>query len=273
MKGRGSRRAALTVDVTTPSPARIYDYYLGGKDNFPADREVAGQVLSAVPEGRELAQANRQFLVRAVEYLAAEGIDQFIDLGTGIPTSPSVHDVARLANRNARVAYVDNDRQVVVHNRALLIQDAGISAVAGDVRYPGEFVDDPGIGEVIDFSRPVGVFFVAVLHFVTDSEDPWESVAYFRDLMAPGSYLVVSHVTSDGSDPYAVNAIREAYGSVSAPVVFRSARRISDFFDGFRLEYPGIVDVSEWRPPRGVHIREPAIRVLGGVGRKSPESR
>lgn len=265
------RRPALTVDVTTPSPARIYDYYLGGKDNFPVDREVAEQALSVVSEGRELARANRRFLARAVRFLASEGIDQFIDLGTGIPTSPSVHEVARLVNRNARVAYVDNDPQVVVHNRALLADDDGITAMAGDVRYPAEIADDPDVCKVIDFSRPLGVLFVAVLHFVTDTEDPWESVAYFRDLISPGSYLVLSHMTSDDSEPDAVNTIREAYGTASAPAVFRAARRIGDFFDGFRLEYPGIVDVSEWRPLPGEQIPERTVRVLGGVGRKSPE--
>jgi hypothetical protein len=259
---------AANIDVTTPSPARIYDYYLGGKDSFPADRQVAEQALSAVPEGRELARANRQFLVRTVEHLAREGIDQFIDIGTGIPTSPSVHEIARLVNRNARVAYVDNDPQVVVHNRALLAGDDGITAMAGDVRYPAEIADDPEVCKVIDFSRPVGMLFVAVLHFVSDTEDPWESVAHFRDLASPGSYLVLSHMTSDDSDPDAVNAIRKAYSSASAPAVFRTARRIGDFFDGFRLEFPGITDVSEWRPLPGEQIPERTVRVLGGVGKK-----
>jgi hypothetical protein len=253
--------------LTTPSPARIYDYYLSGKDNFPIDREVAEQALSVVPEGRELARANRRFLLRAVSHLATEGIGQFIDLGTGIPTSPSVHTAARLINSAARVVYVDNDPQVVVHNRALLAGGEGITAVAGDVRYPAEIADDPDVLEVIDFSRPVGVLFVAVLHFITDVEDPWESVAYFRDLMAPGSFIVLSHMTSDGSDPDAVNGVREAYESASAPAVFRTAQRIEDFFDGFSLEYPGIIDVSEWRPLPGGQTPERTIRVLGGVGR------
>ncbi len=268
VSGRGAHGRTSTVDVAVPSPARIYDYYLGGKDNFPVDREVAEQALSVVPEGRELARANRRFMARAVEYLAQEGIDQFIDLGTGIPTSPSVHEVARRINPGARVAYVDNDPQVVVHNRALLAGGEGISAVAGDVRYPAEIAADPGTCAVIDFSRPVGVLFVAVLHFVTDADDPWESVAYFRDLTAPGSYLVLSHMTSDGSYPGAVNAIREAYENASAPAVFRSARRIGDFFDGFCLEFPGVVDVSEWRPDPGAVSSEMSVRILGGVGRK-----
>jgi hypothetical protein len=266
---QGGNGRTSTVDVTIPSPARIYDYYLGGKDNFPVDREVAERALLVVPEGRDLARANRQFLVRAVKHLASEGIEQFIDLGTGIPTSPSVHEVARLVNRNTRVAYVDNDPQVVVHNRALLAGGEGINAVAGDVRYPAEIAGDPGVCELIDFSKPVGVLSVAVLHFVADTEDPWQSVAYFRDLMAPGSYLVLSHATTDDSDPGVINAIREAYDSASAPAVFRSARRIEDFFDGFRLEYPGIVDVSEWRPLPGAQVPDlPAVRVIGGVGRK-----
>jgi len=265
---QAARRPAFKVDVSMPSPARIYDYYLGGKDNFPVDREVAEQALSVVPEGRELARANRHFLVRAVSYLAAHGIDQFIDLGTGIPTSPSVHEAARAVNPGVRVAYVDNDTQVVIHNRALLAGYDGISAVAGDVRYPAEITDDPGVCKLVDFSRPAGVLFVAVLHFVTDAEDPWGSVAHFRELMAPGSYLVVSHVTSDGSDPDAVNAIRGAYANASAPAVFRTARRVGDFFDGFRLDYPGIVDVSQWRPLPGAAAPEISVRVLAGVGKK-----
>lgn len=261
-------RSSRTVDLTTPSPARIYDYYLGGKDNFPVDREVAQQTLAVVPDGRELARANRYFLVRAVTYLARQGIAQFIDIGTGIPTSPNVHGVARLVNRHARVAYVDNDPQVVVHNRALLAGSDGIVAIPGDIRYPAGIANDPELLAVIDFSRPVGVLCVAVLHFVTDRENPWASVAYFRDLMAPGSHLVLSHITSDDSDPEAVNAIKEAYEGAAAPAVFRTARQIGDFFDGFSLEHPGIVNVSAWRAPADEPLPAPAVRFLGGVGVK-----
>lgn len=262
-------RNSLTVDVTTPSPARIYDYYLGGKDNFPVDREVAEQALAAVPEGRELARANRYFLVRAVTHLASQGIDQFIDIGTGIPTSPNVHGVARLVNRRARVAYVDNDPQVVVHNRALLAGSDGIAAVSGDVRYPAGIANNPELLAVIDFSRPIGVLCVAVLHFVTDRENPWASVAYFRDLMAPGSHLVLSHITSDDSDQAVVAAIKEAYESAAAPAVFRTVRQIGDFFDGFNLVHPGIVNVSEWRSPEDEPVPAPVVRFLGGVGVKA----
>lgn len=271
MNGRTDRPVS-NYDVTTPSPARIYDYYLGGKDNFPVDREVAERALSVVPEGRELARANRGFLARAVGYLASQGIDQFIDLGTGIPASPSVHEVARLINRQATVAYVDNDTQVTVHNRALLAGHDGIAAVDGDVRYPAGIANDPDVLKVIDFSRPVGVLFVAVLHFVTDRENPRASVAYFRDLMAPGSHLVLSHITSDDSDPGAVSTIREAYEGAAAPAVFRTARQIGEFFDGFRLVAPGIVNVSEWRPASPEPVPAPAVRFLGGVGRKDGEA-
>lgn len=263
------RQDSLTVDVTTPSPARIYDYYLGGKDNFPVDREVAERALAVVPEGRELARANRYFLARAVTHLASQGIDQFIDIGTGIPTSPNVHGVARLVNRHATVAYVDNDPRVVVHDRALLAGYEGIAAVPGDVRYPAGIANDPELLTVIDFSRPVGVLCVAVLHFVTDDENPWASIAYFRDLMALGSHLVLSHVTSDDSDPEAVSTIREAYQGAAAPAVFRTARQIGDFFDGFRLVDPGIVNISEWRSPPGEPLPAPAMRFLGGVGMKA----
>lgn len=261
-----------TADVTTASPARIYDYYLGGKDNLPVDREIAERALSVVPDGRELARANRYFLVRAVSYLASQGINQFIEIGTGIPTRPNVHGVARLVNRWAVVAYVDNDPQVVVHNRALLADDSRIVAVAGDVRDPAGIASDPEVLKVIDFSRPVGVLFAAVLHFVTDEENPWASVAYFRDLMAPGSHLVLSHVTSDDSDPGAVATIREAYAGAAAPAVFRTARQIGEFFDGLSLVAPGIVDVSQWRSPPGEPLPAPAVRFLAGVGRKDAQA-
>lgn len=243
-----------------------------GKDNFPADREVAERALSVVPQGRELALANRYFLVRAVTHLARQGISQFIDIGTGIPSRPNVHGVARLVNRRATAAYVDNDPQVTVHNRALLAGDDGITAIDGDARDPAAIAADPELLEVIDFSRPVAVIFAAVLHFITDDENPRAAVACFRDLMAPGSYLVLSHITSDDSDPAAVAAIRRAYEGAAAPAVFRTARQIGRFFDGLTLVPPGITDVTQWRSPPGEPAPAYPVRFLAGVSRKDPEA-
>ena len=256
------------IDLTVPSPARMYDYYLGGKDHFPADREAAEKALALVPSGRELARANRAFLVRAVTYLADQGIDQFIDIGTGLPTSPTVHEAARSVIPDARVAYVDNDPLVMAHARAMLTDSDSVIAVQGDARHPFDFIGYGAVRELIDFSRPVGVLFAAVLHFVTDDEDPYRAVAWVRDRLAPGSYLVLSHVTSDGTDTAAMNTIQDAYKEASAPVVFRSTPGIARLLDGFGLVEPGLVEVSRWRSPRPAPAPA-AVRFLGAVGRKA----
>jgi hypothetical protein len=156
----------------------MYDFYLGGSHNYPVDREAARKALSMVPHGQEVARANRRFLVRVVDYLARNGIDQYIDIGAGIPTSPNVHEVARSVIPGARVVYVDNDTDVTTQNRELLAGlGDGIRAIYGDIRYPLNVVHDQALREVIDFSRPVGVLFVAVLHFLTNGDDPYNSVS------------------------------------------------------------------------------------------------
>jgi len=250
-------------DPSVPSPARMYDYYLGGKDNFPADREAAEQALSVVPFGREVARANRQFLVRAVTFMARGGIRQFIDLGTGLPTRPNVHEVARSVNPDARVLYVDNDPMVCSHARALLATNDGVAATRGDIRTPQAILDDPVTRTLIDFTRPVGVLFVAVLHFLTDDDQPLEQVAAFRWRMADGSMLTVSHITSDGTPPKVQAAIQDVYAEASAPAVFRTRQEIESFFGGLDLVKPGLVDVGAWRSLR----RSPPapLRFLGGV--------
>jgi S-adenosyl methyltransferase len=261
--------SADDMDITMPSPARMYDYYLGGKDNFPADREAAEKALSVVPCGWQVAWANRKFLVRAVRYLARKSIDQFLDLGTGIPTSPNVHEVARSIIPGAKVAYVDNDPIVIVHDRALLAStNEGITAARGDVRYPLNILSNHTVRQVVDFNRPVGVLFVAVLHFMTNNENPYESVAAFRDRVPVGSYVVISHITSDGTEPDVVATIEEIYAQASAPAVFRSKAEIGRLFDGFELVKPGLVEVSGWRGNNRKPANPPALRFLGGVGRK-----
>ena len=241
----------ITIDTSKASPARMYDYYLGGKDNFQVDREAAHRALLVFPEGRDLARENRGFLARAVEFVAGQGVRQFIDVGAGLPASPSVHEVVQKVHDQSRIVFVDNDPQVLAHNRAWHITGPGeqVIAVRGDARHPAGIAADPLVRDVIDFSRPVGLLLVAVLHFVRDEEDPWAAVAQFRDLLAPGSYLVLSHLTSDDSDEAMVNGITQAYAGAAAPAVFRTARQIGDFFDGFNLVDPGVVHVSQWRPP------------------------
>ena len=255
------------IDTTKAHPARMYDYLLGGKDHFACDREAAEKALSLVPSGRELARANRDFLVRTVTYLAGQGIDQFIDVGTGLPTSPSVHEAARSVIPDAKVAYVDNDPLVMAHARAMLADSGGVIAVRGDARHPYDFMTDDAVRKLVDFSRPVGLLFVAVLHFITDEENPYGSVAWVRDCAAPGSYLAVSHITSDGTDPAAMAAIQDAYKEATAPAVFRPASGIARFFDGFQMDPPGLADVAQWRTPDPAH-RPAAVRFLGAAGRK-----
>jgi hypothetical protein len=260
--------ASAGLDVQVPSPARIYDYYLGGKDNFAADRAAAEKALSVVPHGREVARSNRRFLVRAVRYMASQGVAQFIDVGTGFPTPPSVHQTAaaNLAVR-PRVVYIDNDPMVTSHNRALLAgsRAAAITVIDGDIRCPGQIFADQELWNAIDFTQPVGVLFVAVLHFIPAEDEPHGSVRAFCAQMAPGSFLAVSHITSDGTRAAVMATIRDAYRTASAPAVFRSRAEIEGFFTGLEVVHPGVVEVSAWHATMS---RFPALRILGGVGRK-----
>jgi hypothetical protein len=259
--------ASTGLDPRVPSPARIYDYYLGGKDNFAADRAAAEKALSVVPQGREVAWSNRRFLVRAVQHMASQGVAQFIDLGTGFPTSPSVHETAA-ANLTVRprIVYIDNDPVVTSHNQALLADSrAGITVIHGDIRCPGQIFARQELWNAIDFAQPVGLLFVAVLHFIPAEDDPHSSVHAFCAQMAPGSYLAVSHISSDGTAPAIMATIRDAYRTASAPAVFRSRAEIEGFFAGLQVVHPGVVEVSAWRARTSWN---PALRILGGVGSK-----
>lgn len=252
-----------------PSPARIYDYYLGGKDNYAIDRAAAEEALSVVPHGRQIARANRDFLIRAVTHMAERGIGQFIDLGTGIPTSPNVHQAARGINPGAKVAYVDNDPIVTTHNRALLARaDDRLLAVHGDIRNPYSVLARDDIWRLIDFSQPVGVLLVAALHFIPPEDDPEASVAAFVRTMAPGSYLALSHITSDGTPPAVIATIHEAYRTATAPAVFRTRRQILEFFSGLNLIEPGLADLSEWHTSP-CEDAPAALRFLAGIATKS----
>jgi hypothetical protein len=274
MTDRNNPFSVDNLDLTVPSPARIYDYFLGGKDNFPADREAAEKALSVVPHGREVAQANRQFLIGAVRLMASRGIRQFIDLGTGIPTSPNVHEVARSIHPDAKVLYVDNDPVVCLHASTLLTNVGdGVASIMGDIRSPQDLVAKRELRDLIDFTAPVGVLFVAVLHFLTSTDDPLSSVTVLADRMAADSYLAISHITSDGTAPAVMNTIESAYGSASAPAVFRTTNEIRALFAGLELVKPGLVDVSAWRGHGRIADVEPfALRFLGGVAKKTEPS-
>lgn len=240
-------RVPTGINPKVPNSARMYDYYLGGKDNFAADREAAEKIMALGPS-RDICLANRRFLGRAVRHVADQGIDQFIDLGTGLPNQNNVHEVAREAHPDAHVVYVDYDPVVIVHARALLAgTDTGITILPADVRKPASILDAPETKQLIDFTRPVGVVFLGVLHCLTDRDDPWGVVAEFRERMAPGSALIVSHLTDDAHPEVGV-AAREVYEEADAPLIHRSREQITRMFDGFDLVEPGVTHVADWRP-------------------------
>jgi hypothetical protein len=253
------------VDPTVPSAARIYDYLLGGKDNYAVDRAAADHVLAVAPDQRRLARGNRAFAVRAVRVLADAGIRQFIDLGTGFPTSPSVHEVARQADPSAQVVYVDYDPIVYTHNMALLANDDRVTSIHADIRQPEVILDDPDLRRLIDFDQPVGLLCVAVLHLISDAEDPGGVIARFRDRMAPGSFLVLSQFSSE-SDPAAMKQLREVARDTPVETYFRPADQVLRFFDGFELLDPGLTAVQDWRQDA---ITAPTrLKIIGAVGRK-----
>jgi hypothetical protein len=261
----GSQRRTTKVDQTEPSAARIYDYLLGGKDNYAVDREAAERLLAVVPDQRLLARANRAFVIRAVRYLAKAGIGQFIDLGTGIPTAPSVHEVVREIDGSARVVYVDRDPVVKVHNDALLATSDGVTSIEADIRRPEEILDQIRRQALIDFREPVAVVLAAVLHLVPDVQDPAGIVARFRAPLVPGSHLVLSQFAAH-SDPEAMAQLRAVADGTPVETYFRHREEILRFFDGFELLPPGLVDVERWRPD--IEPLSTRLKITGGVGRK-----
>jgi hypothetical protein len=264
--------AASKIDTSRAHPARMYDAYLGGKDNYAADREAVREVLRAAPEVRDTARANRAFLRRAVRFLACEaGIRQFLDIGTGIPSAGNVHEVAAEAAPGTRVVYVDNDPIVHTHANALLTGAGTTRIVLADLREPGAILGHPKVGELIDFSEPVGLLLVAILHFLTDEENPAGIVGLLRDALPAGSFLVLSHGTAD----FRAEAARQAaavYDQATSAMTLRSHAQIAAFFDGWDLIEPGLVQMPLWRPdgkpPRPKDLSK--IWGYGGVGRRSP---
>jgi hypothetical protein len=251
-----------------PSIARTYDYLLGGKDNYPADREIGDIFIRKFPGAVQIALDNRACLVRAVTHMAEElGISQFIDLGSGLPTADNVHQVAQRADPGARVAYVDNDPIVLTHGRAMLAEDEFTVVVKADVRQPGQILSDPGVRGLIDFSRPVAVIASAVLHHLLDEEDPLGVIRAMRDAVPAGSCLFVSHFrTLNDPDSAALEAVMlEAFGRG----VWRTSEQIGEFFGDMRLTDPGIVPCAQWRPDADPGELTPYQRLItAGLGLK-----
>ncbi|GAA2016825.1 SAM-dependent methyltransferase [Catenulispora yoronensis] len=270
------------VDTTRPHPARIYDYLLGGKDNFPADRAAAQVALRALPELRAMARANRAFLGRAVRFLARAGIDQFLDLGSGVPGPGHTAQVVRAVAPGARVVLVDYDPIVVAHSMALVDGGAGTGAsasadggsgvgrlavVQADVRDPQELLDRVRVREVLDFRRPVAVLMVALLHFVAEDEDAPGIVARFVREVSAGSAVVISHAT-DGGQPERSQAARRGWDQAASRLVARSAGQIEGLFAGVEPVAPGVVPLPLWRPDGPVTDDVGMIWLNGGVGFK-----
>ena len=263
----GERTASPRFDPARANIARMYSYLLGGKDHLASDRQAANEVLDAFPEVSLLARANRGFVTRAVRHVAAAGLSQFIDVGSGLPESPNVHETAQQVNPAARVAYVDRDPVVLSHARALLAGGPGVAVAGGDMRDPAAILASHELQQVIDLSEPVCLVLASVLHFVAPAEAD-AIVAAFVSAMAPGSFLVVSAGTSTGTDPALLTRLECAYAETTV-VSSRAAEEIAGYFTGLDMEPPGLVDVGAWRPDHEwFWPAPPSARLIGAIGRK-----
>ncbi|HEY5016741.1 MAG TPA: SAM-dependent methyltransferase [Streptosporangiaceae bacterium] len=260
------------VDISRPHMARIYDYFLGGKNHFAADRETAEKILQSNPAIRIAARENRAFLGRSVRYLAAEaGIRQFLDIGTGLPTTNNVHEVAQAVAPASRVVYVDNDPLVLAHARALLnsAPEGRTAYIHADLREPRKILDDPAIREVLDLSQPTALVMLATLHLITDDDKPAEIIAALLNALPIGSYFVASHITME----HAADAIAAGQSTMRGAGLSAQARNSDEFarlaFAGLELVPPGVVLVSEWRPAGDGPRPAPAeVNCYGGVAKK-----
>jgi len=270
-----------TSDSTAPGPerplatyasvahvARVYDYFLGGKDNFAVDREAAEQAMRINPDIVSTARANRAFLIRATSYLVAQaGIRQFLDIGTGMPTNSNIHEVAQSIAPESRIVYVDHDPIVLTHARALLssVPEGATDYIEADLREPGKILAEAA--QTLDFSRPVAIMLIAILHLILDRDDPYDLVSQLVHAVVPGSYVVISHVASDidtGAMISMANRLNELMAQQAVP---RTHREVAAFFAGLDLLEPGLVRIPEWRP---ASVSDSAVRaqMWGAVGRK-----
>ncbi|MEV5411148.1 SAM-dependent methyltransferase [Thermopolyspora sp. NPDC052614] len=237
---------APDIDTSKPHPARIYDYWLGGKHNYAADREVAEQFIKVLPKTRFGTRVNRRFLIDSVRWLAEEaGIRQFIDIGSGLPTQQNVHEVAQEIAEDARVVYVDNDPLVLVHADALLTADDRTIVINADLREPQRILDDPAVRNLIDFSQPVALLMVAVLHFIDDDQLAYRCVKTLCDALPTGSYVVIAHgLAEEGRDD--IDEAVRVYNRASSSVTPRTREQLVAFFDGLTPVGPGMVHIADW---------------------------
>jgi SAM-dependent methyltransferase len=259
------------VDLDRPNPARILDYFLGGAHNFAVDRAAAKQAAQAMPEVAKGMRASRSFLRRAVTHMAESGIDQFLDLGSGIPTVGNVHEIAHRLNPGAHVVYVDNEPIAVAHSRTILGVNPLVAPVRADLRHPDSVLNLPEVRGLIDFTRPVGLTAVSVLHYLPDADDPHGLVEAYRQALAPGSFMAISHATLDfvpEDQLGSVDRVDRIYRDISAQLHPRPYGEIAKFFTGLELLDPGVVPVRQWRSEWNDQNEGKVHLSYGGVARK-----
>ena len=263
-----AQQQAVHPDHLIPNSARMYDYWLGGKDNYAADRQLADLFLLKIPSMREMARANRDFVTRATHYLAEQGVRQFLDIGTGIPTRPNLHETAQAIAPDTHVVYVDNDPVVLAHARALMISNevGQVAYIAADVRKTEAMLADPELRAQIDLDRPVALMLIAVLMLIDDKDDLQGAVARLRDALPSGSYLALTHPTAD-FDPPVVNEVTDSARATGMTFVPRSQKEVAAFFGDWELVEPGLVPVRGWRPDGAGEDPESAW-YWSGVARK-----
>jgi S-adenosyl methyltransferase len=258
------------IDTSVPHSARVYDWWLGGKDNFAADREMGAAFIELIPTMREMAQANRGFVNRAVRYLAAEeGIRQFLDIGTGIPTSPNLHEVAQGIAPEARVVYVDNDPIVLVHAQALMTgtSEGATEYIEASLTEPEKILNHKELLRTLDLSQPVGLMLIAIMMLVPDEDDPWQMARELMDAMPTGSFVAITHPGRD-FNPEAVDATASAAREANAPYFPRVRSEVARFFGDWELVEPGVVPVMAWRPDGPPPADPNAAYYWSGIARK-----
>jgi hypothetical protein len=264
------------IDTTKPSVSRVYDFLLGGKDNFAIDRQVAQMVLKIAPDAPEAARANRGFLKRVIRYLTAEeGVRQFLDIGSGLPTQGNVHEIAQRVDPLARVVYVDHDPIVLAHGRALLATNDTTTVIKADIRDPSSILDHPGTRRLIDFTQPVGLLLFSILHHINDDEDPVGLSAQLRDALPSGSFVAISHFHNPGdAHPEAAAHAADAerlFNENLGTGRWRSPEEILAYFGDLEVLDPGLVPTAAWRPEPDDYVFSGITyhTLVGGVARKA----
>jgi SAM-dependent methyltransferase len=259
------------IPLDRPNAARIYDYYVGGYHNFEVDRLAADRLAQINPDVRLASWVNRAFLRRCVRFLVEQGIDQFLDIGSGIPTVGNVHEIAQAADPSARVVYVDIDPVAVAHSQAMLQGNPGVAAICADARQPDQILGHAEVRRLLDWSRPAAVLFVAVLHLLPDDDQAYRAVVTLRDVLTAGSYVAVAHPSCEDAPPTLIEQINKLTEASASRYQYRTLAKIRRFFDGLDLIEPGLVYTPLWRPesPQDVLIDEPQRAFcFAGVGLK-----